>query len=173
MRIRFLCLIGAAALVTGCSQQSMDNVTSNGPASNESAAPEPANAAAPAAGNTAASGGDELRTLAECSSTLEAVARLYQAMSSSAGASEAMNLIATGSERTTAALTLELRADTIERQRNPNAIMLRREDTEVAHIRTARAAAIEAERARQPFEQFAIWLGRESDRCMPLVPAQQ
>ena len=171
MRIRFLCLIGAAALAAGCSQQGTNTAASNGPAANEWAAPEPANTAAPATtnGTTAAAGQDDYRRMAECASRLEAVARMYSAMAQGMTGGRAIELITMSSERRSAAIMLNFRAESAELIQNPNAVSQPQAEREVPRIRRETDAAIEAERRRRPFEDFAIWVGREADGCAALA----
>ena len=161
MRTHLLLVAGLAALIAGCSDRPAGNASTNSAANASAAAPE--NAAGPAPANGSASAGaPEYRRLAECASKFEAVARMYDAMADTVGGAQAIDLVARAGERRTAAISLNARAESA-------AIMANAPEGEVARIRRETDASIEAERARQPFEAFALWVGREADACAPLA----
>lgn len=149
---------GCLALSTGCSGQSQNG--SDG-AGNRMPAGNAAGATGPEASLT---GEARFRRLAECSATVEALSHLYDAIASQEQGARKADLLQTAEARRSAATILELDAFTAGRP-------LGRTTADIARIKTETRASIEAERARQrDFGDFAIWLGREADRCAALDP---
>ena len=136
------------------------------PANNSSdLAPPPAvaNDVAATPAPAAPTGEAGMRQLAECSATFEAISRLFRAVANTSTVTEAESALALATERAGSASLAELRAREIATQ-------LGRPAEEVDRLKRERHAAMERERAGQDFGDFAIWLGRESDRCVALDP---
>ena len=146
------------ALPPGCSQPSGDTANSTNTQSNAAA---PASTAQPAAAA-------DWRQLAECSSKLEAVARLFSAIASQGSDAQSQEMLTRSLDRQSAAMRFQQRANQLAQSTADGGA-----NPEVERIRTETAARLEAERARQPFEDFAVWLGREADGCAPLDAAPQ
>lgn len=166
MRGRFLWLAGMVAFAAGCSQEPAGNASSNGSESNLSMTTAPDNFAVPDANMSASAptGEEGMRTFAECSATLQAVANLFDAIASTQSGPQAEEARNTAMRRRGAASLAELRARSI-------AIPLGRPADEVAGLKRGRQQALERERAGRDFADFAIWLGREADRCAALDPS--
>lgn len=159
MRVPSLLIVSGLVLSAGCSEPQSSR--------------EEANATADAAPATAApASAPDFRQLAECSAKLDAVSRFYRAVASQSSGDEAAEMSATADQRSRGAFELRMRAEDRERTASassqPGAGSA---GSQVPTIIEETEAALEAERARQPFEDFAVWLGREADRCAPLVPA--
>ena len=156
---RLACLLATlGAATSACSQSSPDGSakTPSGPATNNAATPT---AAAPA----------DWRRLAECSSRVGAVARFYGAVSTSKTGADGARYLDMQFERERAAQRMQSEAERLEMESASDPLTFNPASSEVRRIRRDTDAAIERERERLPFEEFAVWLGRESDRCASLV----
>jgi len=92
---------------------------------------------------------------------MEATSRLYTAIASGEQGPRADEMRRTASARGLAAFDFETSASTL-------GTSLGKTQADVDRIKRARHAQLEQERARQPdFGEFAVWLGREADRCPP------
>jgi hypothetical protein len=145
--------IAGSLILVGCSESQSGNTMANA-----------AGAAAPGAAAPAPPA--DFRRLAECAAKMEAVGRLYSAVASQSSGAEAEQMRARASERSRAGFNLRMRAEDSERAAASAGAPA---GSQVPRIITETEAALEAERARQPFGDFAIWLGREADQCAPLV----
>jgi hypothetical protein len=152
---RTLLLACSLILGTACSQRSESN--SQATAGGNAAAPKAAPAAAP-----------DFRELAACAAKMEAVGRLYRAIASQSSGEQAAQMNSRASQRGRAGFELRIKAEQSERAADASSGPGK---SQVPTIIRETEATLEAERSRQPFEDFAIWLGREADRCAPLVPA--
>lgn len=146
-------LIAAASLLAACTGGETE--PANGSANEAAAA-----AAAPAL----PTGEEGVRRYAECASTLNAVSNLYNAIASQSSGAEQEEMLQSASARGIAALEFEMRATQLLRD-VPNAPV-----DQVSRVMAERRDALERERERQPFEDFAIWLGREADQCAAIAP---
>ena len=88
-----------------------------------------------------------------------AVSRLYRAVASQSSGDEAAEMNGRADQRDRAASDLRMRAEDAERAASSPG------SAGVAQVIRETEAALEDERRLRPFEDFAIWLGRESDRC--------
>lgn len=146
-------LLIAASLVVlaaGCSNEQ----TSNGLTDVASDASPAPTAQAPAA---------DFRQLAECVAKLGAVSRLYRAVASQSSGDQAAEMSGRADQRDRAASDMRMRAEEAERAASSPG------SAGVAQVIRETEAALEDERRQRPFEDFAVWLGRESDRCATLV----
>ena len=144
------------ALIAGCSGQPQDNAGNgqNGATASNAATALPAAPARP-------TGETGFRQLAECAATMEAMSRLYTAIASREQGARGEDMRRTASARGLAALDFEMSASSLGSS-------LGKTPADVERIKRERHAQMEQERARQPdFGEFAVWLGREADRCPP------
>ena len=158
MKRRIVVAACGLILCAACSGQTQNNMA-NGPGA------PPANdavATAPAPAATAAPSGEAgFRQLAECAATMEAMSRLYDAIASREQGARADEMRRTGSARRIAAFDFQMSASTLGTR-------LGKTEADIERIKRERHAQLEQERARQPdFGEFAVWLGREADRCPP------
>jgi hypothetical protein len=156
MKSRIAAASCGLALIAGCSGQSQNSAGNgqNGTATSNAATALPA-ASAPPTGETG------FRQLAECAATMEAVSRLYNAIASREQGARADEMRRTASARGLAAFDFETSASSL-------GVPLGKTQADIDRIKRERHAQLEQERARQPdFGEFAVWLGREADRCPP------
>ena len=142
-----------SAQLTACSEGTAP-AAENQTASSESAAAPPAEP----------TGEEGVRRYAECASTLDAVANLYSAIASQSSGADAEEMSRTASARSSAAREFDARAIDLA-SALPNA-----PPNLVGQLMSARNEQLEQERQRQPFEDFAVWLGREADQCAAIAP---
>jgi hypothetical protein len=122
------------------------------------------NAAAGAAARDPSGGEAGFRQLAECAATVEATARLYAVLATGETGSRKGELERTAAARRSSAMVLELDARMAGQA-------LGHSIEDVTRIKAERHARLEQERERlADFGEFAIWLGRETDRCAALYP---
>lgn len=156
-RLSILLVTGVMLLGAGCSQREASNDQGEAFAD---AAPS-ATATAPVA---------DFRQLAECAAKMDAISRLYRAIASQSSGDEASQMNAMADQRSRAGFDFRMRAEDSERApQGSSGPAQGGEGSQVSRIVSETEAALEAQRARVPFEEFAIWLGREADGCAPLV----
>jgi len=156
MKSRIIAASCGLALIAGCSGQPQNSAGSgqNGTAASNSATALPAASARP-------TGEAGFRQLAECAATMEATSRLYNAIASREQGARADEMRRTASARGLAAFDFETGASSL-------GVSLGKTQADIERIKRERHARLEQERARQPdFGEFAVWLGREADRCPP------
>lgn len=156
MKSRIAAASCGLALIAGCSGQPQSSAGNgqNGMATSNTAAALPPATAAP-------TGETGFRQLAECAATMEAVGRLYNAIASREQGARGDEMRRTASARSLAAFDFESSASTL-------GVSLGKTQADVERIKRERHTQLEQERARQPdFGEFAVWLGREADRCPP------
>ena len=161
MRNALFCSLLLLASTSACSESETPDSSANETSANQ---------AAPAANATQTASAD-WRQMAECSSRMSAMARMWGAVSTTKSGEEASRFLQMEVDRQAAANRLSSEARRLEMEAAPAGTLFDPEQGEVTRIMRETDAAIEQERARQPFEEFATWLGREADRCAPLVPA--
>jgi hypothetical protein len=156
MKSRIIAASSGLALIAGCSGQPQNSA---GTGQNDMAA---GNAATTQSAASAAPAGEAgFRQLAECAAMMEAVSRLYNAIASREQGARAEEMRRTASARGLAAFDFETSASSL-------GASLGKTQADIERIKRERHARLEQERARQPdFGEFAIWLGREADRCPP------
>jgi hypothetical protein len=159
MKSRLVLVACGLALSAGCSGSPR-----NAPTDAQNGAAETNIAAAPAAPVAGPAGEERFQQLSECAATLGQMAVLYDAIADRERGSQHEEMAGRASARRSAAAAFELEAGTLGTSLGHNA-------ADIDRIKTARRAIIERERSSQPdFGEFAIWLGREADRCAALVP---
>lgn len=118
------------------------------------------NGANPADEASATAKAADYKQLASCSAKMAAVGKLYHAIASQKTGAEAEEL------------------DNIGTQRGASGYMFMREAHKLAGPASAEVdalikeeeARIQAEMDKQPFEEFAVAIGKEADKCAPLLP---
>ena len=156
-RLSTLLVAGVMLLGAGCSQREASNDQSETVAD---AAPS-ATATAPVA---------DVRQLAECAAKMEAISRLYRAIASQSSGDEATQMNFMADQRGRAGFDLRMRAEDSERASpGTSGTAPGSAGSQVPRIISETEAALEAQRGRVPFDEFAIWLGREADGCAPFV----
>lgn len=160
--VLFACSLMLATSCAGGSQNNMSTAQNAMPANDVGAtASAPAAPAAPAA----SSGAADVRQLAECAATMDALGRLYDAIASGEQGARRDELSRTAVARRSAAFGFEMEASGAA-MRSGGA------QADVERIKRDRNAQLEQERARQAdFGEFAVWLGREGDRCAAAYPS--
>ena len=155
----FLLLASGLAVLAACSNDQPGNA-----AADTAEAPAPANSttsSAPAPVPAA-----DFRQLAECVAKVEAVSRLYRAVASQSSGAEAAEMNNRASQRSLAAFDLRTKAEEMEGVAPGSA------DAQVPKIISETETELENERSSRPFDEFAIWIGQESDRCATLLPTR-
>jgi len=96
----------------------------------------------------------------DCHAKLVAVARLWNTLADNSEGAEQQEMRDTATARDAAATLYRTQADTMgtELGKTP-------EDVEAAV--TAATAAVDSEFEAREFEDFAVWLGAEADKCPP------
>lgn len=155
-RLSTLLVAGVMLLGAGCSQREASNDQSEA----ADAAPS-ATATAPVA---------DVRQLAECAAKMDAISRLYRAIATQSSGDEAAQMNAIADQRSRAGFDLRMRAEDSERaSAGPSVPAPGPAESQVPRIISETEAELEAQRGRVPFDEFAIWLGREADGCAPFV----
>lgn len=148
---------GLVALTVGCSNSESTNSeadTASSATSGTSTAPATV-APTPTA---------DFRQLAECVAKVEAVSRLYRAVASQSSGAQAAEMYERASQQSLAAFDLRTKAEEME------GVAVGSADAQVPTIIRETETELENVRSRRPFDEFAIWIGQESDRCATLRP---
>lgn len=162
MRSSILLVVTLLVLTPACSQPAGNGEANDQASRGEADAPNNGTAIVQAA---------DWRRIAECSSKMDAVARVYNAASVKSSGDEGKKLFDMAAQREKDAFRFKSEAQRLEMESTPDAaLVLNPTDSEVEKIRRKTETAIESERGRQPFEDFVIWVGREADRCAAVMP---
>ena len=148
---------GLTAFTVGCSNSEPRNSEAD-----TASAATPATSTAPATATPAPAA--DFRQLAECAAKVEAVSRLYRAVASQSSGAQASEMNDRASQRSVAAYDLRVKAEELEGAAPGSA------GAQVPQIISETETELENERSRRPFDEFAIWIGQESDRCSTLLP---
>lgn len=109
------------------------------------------------------SAGMTFETAIKCQADLTAVARIYSVLGTQETGEKRDAMTAAASKRDAAAAYYGDLAKKLGTAAG-------RSEAEVTAAATAADAAIKVESDKRPFEEFAVWIGGESDKCAP--PAQ-
>lgn len=127
----------------------------SGPAGDEGAAAAKDAEAAAAETNKA---GYEIAV--RCQASLDAVSRLYSALSNQSEGAEREEMGALAVERELAATNYRDIAQRVGAH-------IGHSKADIGKMIKAAHAAVQAEYDKRPFEDFAVWVGEEADRCPP------
>ena len=126
----------------------------------DAAEDETATEAASEATDTAGASESGFTAAVDCHAKLVAVARLWNTLADNSTGAEQQEMRDTASSRDAAAVLYRSQADTM-------ATELGKTPEQVEEAVTAATAAVDAEFEARAFEDFAVWLGGEADKCPP------
>ena len=143
MSYRILAAAPLALLAVGCS----------GSGGEEDAATEEVT-------ETAAVSEEGFQAAVDCHAKLVAVARLWNTLADNSSGSEQQEMRDTATARDAAATLYRSQADTM-------ATSLGKTSDQVEEAVATATAAVDSEFENREFEDFAVWLGGEADKCPP------
>lgn len=108
----------------------------------------------------AAASEESFTAAVDCHAKLVAVARLWNTLADGSTGTEQQEMRDTASARDAAAVLYRSRADTMGTE-------LGKTPEQVEEAVAAATTAVDGEFAAREFEDFAVWLGAEADKCPP------